>query len=215
MNYDSNENSPEIEDYLRRLRKKLRFMSKTTQKNVLDEVRSHLHESAMDLGGLNRQNSMVAIANYGDPKEIAKGYKRMYGYGKFLTVVFVILGFILGILTVPLSAPALKQELITLNNVCLLGSFFVVILLFFIIILSGVKFGRWTGMFVGLAAFAARGLTLVVVTNLPLPEKIEIIASGGPCFFFIIVSLMMPVAGFVAGRVFIKFKKKDDDVAWD
>lgn len=190
-------------------------MSKKTKNNVLDEVRSHLHESALDLGGMSRQNAMVAIANYGGPKETAKSYKRMYGYGKFVTVIFILLGFLLGILTVPLSAPALKQELITFNTVCLIGTFFLTALLFFIIIISGVKFGRWTGMLVGVAAFASRGLTMLVVTNLPLPEKIEIVASGGPCFFFIIVSLMMPVAGFVAGRVFIKFKKKDDDVAWD
>ncbi|MDP6155995.1 MAG: hypothetical protein QGH39_10725 [Candidatus Thermoplasmatota archaeon] len=215
MNYKSNESTPEIEDYLKRLRKKLRFMSKKTKNNVLDEVRSHLHESALDLGGLNKNNAKVAIANYGDPKEISKSYKRMYGYGKFLSVVFIILGFVMGILTVPLSAPALKQELITFNNICLMGTLFLTTLLFFIIILSGVKFGRWTGMLVGFAAFASRGLTMLVVTNLPLPEKIEIVASGGPCFFFIIVSLMMPVSGFVAGRVFIKFKKKDDDVAWD
>ena len=215
MNHNSNESTSEIEDYLKRLRKKLRFMSKTTKNNVLNEVRSHLHESALDLGGLNRQNSMVAIANYGDPKEIAKTNKCMYGYGKFLTVVFVILGFLLGILTVPLSAPALLKELITFNTICLIGSFFITALLFFIIILSGVKFGRWTGMSVGLAALISRGLTMVVVTNIPLPKNIEFIASGGPCFFLIIVSLMMPVAGFVAGRVFIKFKKKDDDVSWD
>jgi len=215
VNYDSNKSSPEIEDYLKRLRKKLRFMSKRNKGNILDEVRSHLHESAVDLGGLNKNNAMVAIANYGDPKEISKSYKRMYGYGKFLSVVFIILGFILGILTVPLTAPALKKELMTFNNICLFGTFFVTILLFFIIIISGVKFGRWTGMFVGVAAFASRGLTMAVVTNLPLPEKIEFVASSGPCFFFIIVSLMMPVAGFVAGRVFIKFKKKSDDVDWD
>jgi len=215
MNYDQDQSTPEIEDYLRRLLKKMRFMSKKNKVNILDEVRSHLHESAVDLGGINPKNAMVAISNYGDPREISKSYKRMYGYGKFISVFFILLGFVLGIFTIPISAPALKQELITFNNVCLIGSLSVTVLLFLVILLSGVKFGRWTGMFVGLAAFVSRGLTMLVITNLPLPEKIEIMASGGPCFFFIIVSAMMPVAGFVAGRVFIKYNKKEDDVAWD
>jgi len=216
VTYDQNEPHPRIEEYLRALKKKLRFMAKRTKHNILDEVRSHLHESAVDLGGLNKKNIMVAIANYGAPKDIAKRYKRLYGYGKFITVLFAVFGFILGILTVPILIPAFNKELTTINTVCLFSNTFFIILLFFLIILSGVKFGRWTGLLMGLAALVSRGLSVVIMTTLlSRPENLEAVTSEGPCFIYIIVSIMMPVAGFIAGRVFIKFREKSQDVEWN
>jgi len=208
---------PEIEDYVGRLKKKLRFMSGKNKENILGEVRSHLYESALDQGGLARENVLRAVSDYGDPKIIAKRYKVLYGYSKALSVIFIIMGFFLGILTVPVSVPALKQELAVMNTLCLVGNTALVILLFVVIIFSGVKFGRWTGLFVGLAAFASRGLTVVVITEAlsNINDKLEVMTSEGPCFLMIFVSLMMPIAGFIAGRVFIKFKKKDEGVEWE
>lgn len=208
---------PEIEEYVGRLKKKLRFMSGKNKKNILGEVRSHLHESALDRGELTRENVLQAVGDYGDPKIIAKRYKGLYGYSNALSVIFIIMAFILGILTVPLSVPALKHELAVMNTLCLVGNTVLVILLFAIIIFAGVKFGRWTGLFVGLAAFISRGLTVVVITEAlsNINEKLEGTTSEEPCFFMVLVSLMMPIAGFIAGRVFIKFKKKDEGVEWD
>ena len=208
--------SPHIEDYLVRLKRKLRFMSKKNKENIIAEVRSHLFESAKDLGGLEKKNVDMAVANYGEPKRIARNYKQIHGYGKFVSIVFVFISFILGVFTVPLLIPAFNKKLAMLNRLCLIGNTSLLVLLFILIIFIGVRFGKWTGLIAGLAALISRGLTVMILTAaLSKPENLEVTALEGPCFFMVVVSIMLPLAGFVAGRTFTRFAKKNGEIDWD
>lgn len=209
--------TPEIETYIGRLRRQLRFMPGGTKKNILEEARSHLNEMALEKGTLSPENAKAAIAGFGEPKALAREYKRLYGYSKFFSVMFILAAFFMGILTVPVSLPAFNRALTTANNICLLGNVLLVIFLFAVIIFAGVKFGRWTGLFTGLAAFASRGLTVVVILSLlsRIDENLSFTTSGGPCFFMIVVSVMMPLVGFLAGRALERYRKKKSDIDWD
>ena len=209
--------SPDIEDYLVRLKRKLRFMPKRNKENIIAEVRSHLFESAKDLGGLEKKNVDMAVANYGEPKRIARNYKQIYGYGKFVSIVFICISLILGVFTVPLLVPALNKKLAMLNSLCLIGSTTLLVLLFILIIFIGVRFGKWAGLFAGLAALASRGLTVLILTGAlsKQQENLEVTALEGPCFLMAVVSFMLPLAGFVAGRTFTRYMKKNGEIDWD
>ncbi len=216
MTVNDSGKSPDIEDYLVRLKRKLRFMSKRNKENIIAEVRSHLFESANDLGGLEKNNVDIAIAKYGDPKKIARNYKQIHGYGKFISMVFIFLNFILGVFTVPLLIPAFNNKLSMLNSACLIGSTTLLILLFVFIFFCGIRFGKWVGLAAGLAALASRGLTVVILTGaLSKPENLEVTATGGPCFLLAVVSFMLPLAGFIAGRTFVHFMIRNGEIDWD
>ena len=204
---DSSSSNQVVQDYLMRFRKELRFMDSKDKENILQEIESHLYEKAESLGGLNNDNFYRAAMDFGPPKELAKHYKDLYGYSNWFIFVLMMVGFVAALFTVPLSIPGLNSGLAALNTLCLGTS--TIVTIFVYIIYVGMEYGKWPGTFVGFSCLAGRLMMWAVLLNFINSQTGDVSATteGGLCFVFGLVSLFMPIVGFLAGRTTFKFKK--------
>jgi hypothetical protein len=184
-------------------------MVKSEKENILREIESHLYEKAESYGGISDDNCFRAIEDFGQPKEIVKQYKALYGYSTQFIIILMIIGFIVALFTVPISLPGLSKELIAVNTICLSISTVLTLLIFIFIIYAGRNFGKWTGLKVGVASLLGRVVMLSVLVGFANSQSgdISITADGGLCFGFGLVSLFMPLVGYLAGRATFKFKE--------
>lgn len=206
--YSSHQQNPVVNNYLTEFRKQLRFLAKKDKENILKEIESHLYEKAESLGGFTEENFMRATREFGTPKDLAKNYKELYSYSTIFIIVLMILGFFISFLTVPFSVPGFNRDLIAVNNLCLGISTIFTILIFIYIFYIGKNFGKWPGLFVGFACVFGRVIMLSALVGLMGEQTGEILvtADGGLCFGFGLVSLFMPLVGYLAGRTTFKFK---------
>jgi len=208
MNSSPNQNRI-VQNYLTEFRKKLRFINAKDKQNILNEIESHLYEKAESLGGLTDDNFARATKEFGSPKDISNHYKELYSYSTGFIVLLVIIGFIVSLLSVPFSVPGLNKDLIALNNLCLGLSTIFTILIFAFIIYVGLNFGKWAGLYVGISCLVARIIMVAILVGIMGAQSgdITVTADGGPCFLFGIITIMMPLVGFLAGRTTFKFKE--------
>lgn len=207
--YNNPHPNPVVQDYILRFRKELRFMAAEDKNNILTEIESHLYEKAESLGGLNDDNFYRAAMDFGPPKELATHYKKLYGYSKWFVFVLMLIGFIVALFTVPISVPGLNSDLIAFNNVCLGISTILTILIFIFIIYVSKNFGKWPGTFVGFACLFGRVIMLSTLVGIISAQSgdVSVTADGGVCFGFGLISLFMPIVGYLAGGTTFKFKK--------
>lgn len=198
-----------VNDYLTKFRKELRFMASNDKNNILKEIESHLYDKAESLGELSDKNFHRATRDFGQPKELAKHYKELYGYSTIFIIILMVIGFFVSLLTVPFSLPGLNRDLIAINNVCFGLSTLFTILIFIYIIYVGMNFGKWPGMYVGFACLFSRVIMVSFLVGLINAQSgdVTVSADGGLCLGFGIVSIFMPIVGFLAGRTIFKFKE--------
>jgi hypothetical protein len=196
-------------DYILRFRKELRFMDSEVRDNIIQEIESHLYDKAESLGELNDDTFYRAAMDFGPPKELAKHYKELYGYSKWFILVLMLFGFVIALFTVPMSIPSLNSDLIAFNTICIGITTLITILVFIYIIYISMEFGKWPGMFVGFACMFGRIIMLAVLVGILESQSgnLSVTADGGPCLGFGLVSIFMPIVGYIAGRTTFKFKK--------
>jgi hypothetical protein len=208
-----------LADYVKKLRWKLFWMSGKKKKLLIDETKAHLQDLASDIGGKKDDAYRKAIDRFGTPKQIARNYKYLYGYGKKFIIAMIVLTIIFSALTIPFFSnfppvgddEEAKDNLRTITMCCGVTSIIFTILTFAVIIFTGIKGGRWHGLAAGIAAFCTRTfLILGFVTfyawigSMISDElgNVEINVNFGAFqisgMFFI--SILMVVAGVVAGR---------------
>ncbi len=207
--YNAQHPNPVVQDYIMRFRKELRFMSSEDKNNILPEIESHLYEKAESLGGLTDDNFYRAAMDFGPPQELGKHYKELYGYSKWFIFVLMLIGFIVAAFSVPISVPGINSGLIALNNVCLGISTILTILIFIYIIYIGKNFGKWPATFVGFACMFSRVLMISALVGILGAQSgdVSITADGAVCVGFGLISMFMPIVGFLVGRTTFKFKK--------
>lgn len=188
-----------MDNYIDKLGTSLRFMKPGVRKDILAEVRSHLHDSAVGMGGLTTGNMTLAVKKYGSHREVSRDYKKMYGYGNLISIIFMVIGFFCGIFSVPFFSPYVNLFLFTL--------------LFVFVIFSGVRFGRNTGILVGGSVALSGVLTLLLVT-FPLSglHQTEMLDTPLSYFFFALSLMILPLVGFIAGRVFLKCRSNIEEL---
>lgn len=206
--YSSPKTNEVVNDYITKFRKELRFIAAKDKENILKEIESHLYEKAESLGGLTHNNFSRATRDFGSPKELAKHYKEVYSYSTVFIIILMIIGFFVSLLTVPFSLPGLNRDLVAVNNICLGLSTLFTILIYVYIIYVGMNFGKWSGLFVGFACLISRVITVMALVGLLGAQTGDILvtADGALCFGFGLVSIFMPIVGFLAGKTTFKFK---------
>jgi hypothetical protein len=219
--------NPVLADYIKKLRWKLFWMSGKKKKLLIDETKAHLEDLASDIGGKKDKAYRKAIERFGTPKQIARNYKYLYGYGKKFIIMMIVLTIIFSALTIPFfsNIPPVgedekaKEDLQTITFCCGATSIIFTILTFAVIIFTGIKGGRWHGMAAGIAAFCTR--TVLIIGFLALYAwigslisnelgNVEINVNFGifqVCGMFFI-SILMVVAGVVAGRGIKRLQKE-------
>jgi len=227
------EDDKQIKDYIRTLKRKLFWMSGSKKKLLIEETKFHLLEVAEDIGGPKEEAYKKAIDRFGSPKQIAKQYKKHYGYGKKFTVVMVLLVILFSALTLPMlsNIPSVgddeetKDLLRNISICCGLTSVIFTILTFIVIIFAGVKGGKWQGLITGTAAFTTRTFIIILwgigfsvinsFINNALEKEVDgldvsmnIGMGGGQVCVMIFISLLMISVGFLAGRTIKKLTKE-------
>jgi hypothetical protein len=198
-----------VNKYITQFRKEMRFMTKSDKENIIKEIESHLYEKAESLGEISDNNFKIAIMDFGTAKEIAKHYKKLYGYSKPFIIFLMVFGFLVSLLTVPFALPGLNKDLIAFNNICLGLSTIFTFLIFVYLIYVGKNFGKWPGILVGFSCLFSRVIMLSIIVGLGNAQSgdIMVTADGGLCLGFGLVSLFMPIVGYLAGRTTFKFKE--------
>lgn len=207
--HSSSKTNEIVIDYLAKFRSEMRFMARSDKENIFKEIESHLFEKAESLGGLSSENFHRATIEFGSPKELSKHYKTLYGYSTIFIIILMVIGFFVSLLTVPFSLPGLNKDLIAINNVCLGLSTLFTLLIFIYIIYVGMNFGKWPGMFVGFACLFSRIIMVSILVGLINAQAgdVTVSADGVLCLGFGLVSIFMPIVGFLAGRTTFKFKE--------
>lgn len=189
--------SQEMERYLSKVKLWMFAMPGKARRGVIDELRSHIIDSAWALGGPEMAGQVVAGMD--SPRKTAKGYKRIYGYGLPFKILFVLITIFLSVLTVPIWQVAIP-------NFNTNFWFLILILLLFFV---GSRAGRRIGLLVGITAFLTRLIVLGLITA-AVGEHGVIQGSG--LFAYFLASLILIFIAYLPARTLEKWEERK---AWD
>ncbi len=222
--------NPVLKKYMKDLKWRMFWMSGKKKKLLMGETVGHLLDIASDIKGHDRDAALrKAIDRFGSVKSHAKSYKYQYGYGMKFLVILLLTAILFSAMTIPVlsnlppvgETEEAKENLQTFGFCCGATSVIFLILTFSVIIFAGVKGGRWFGLVTGLAAMFSRfGLMTFFIAAFSLISKIltnlaggfieiNLNFGGGQICATMFISLLMPVAGFIAGRGIKSLRKGD------
>lgn len=164
----------EIDEYLKKVKFCLFGISSKEKEKILAELSADLTELANEKGFEN------AIKEFGNPKNLAMKYKRIYGYSKEFKAIFILIGVVLSFFTVPLEN---CMEWI-------IGSSIILVIAFTYLIYISINIGSNFGLLVGLFSGVARTFAFAL-----MPFIIDILDIA----VFLAVTLIMILAGFIPG----------------
>ncbi|MFQ5885226.1 MAG: hypothetical protein ACE5IO_09025, partial [Thermoplasmata archaeon] len=163
-------------------------MDPNVRKDILEELKTHILDMVSEL----RISYDEAIHRMSPPRETAKTYKDLYGYGFGLKALFVAIAVLISIPSLPIFLPS--SEAIE-GPVWLSVVFFVIVTLYLIWV--SVAAGRGVGLYSGIFACATR----FVVLGLMLAFQSEAAVGGMTGIIsFVISSLFLIGVGFLPGE---------------
>lgn len=168
----------ELDDYLRQVRKGMRFVSGFNKTSFCNE--------------LAVQAEYTGVLPSGDPRALGKAMRQVYGISMFIRVVLILTAFPLGLLSTPMIVAWFPDFPATL--------FLLLTLLW--VLLASYYGGRWSGLFTGLSAAVPRIVGLVAFTFALdfINEYFDSYqVSEGVLGAVVLTSIMLPVIGFLAG----------------
>jgi len=198
---------PLVENYLKTLKKQLKWVPKQRKQRFLQEARGHIEEIAAGIEGADYTRYSGALLRFGEADLVAGQFVEAYGYGKKYLIAMSLLGFFLGLLTIPLQIPFQTQT----QGLCFGLPLLVTIIAFFLIIRVSIKAGKWTGFTVGLSCGISRllllGLLLALISSNPDVED-HVSVPGGIVTAIVMVSLLMVLSGYLPGRTLQKYQDR-------
>lgn len=175
-----------VEEYLNKVKFYLTGISGKEKKKILAELNAELIDLAKDGGFEN------VIKEFGNPKDLALKYKKIYGYSAEFKVLLILFGAILSFFTIPLES---NLKMVMFSTIILAIVF--VYLGYVSLNISG-NLGLLTGIFSAIS----RGVAFML-----MPFTIDAI----DILIFITVSIIIIVAGFIPGYL-IKIKEESEEV---
>jgi uncharacterized membrane protein len=174
-----------LERYLSQVSRHLVGLPAKLRQDVILELRSHILEQAESEGG----EVHVVVQRMGPPKETARSYIQLYGYGAGLKVLAVLAAATLAFLTLPFSigSPAFLGT-VWMSNASL-------ILLIIFLIGVGIKIGSRAALAAGASVAAARFLALGIALVLGSPGLVvEPVAIAA----FVLTTVAVALVGYMA-----------------
>ncbi len=179
-----------VDDYLAEVGGAMMGMDPHVRKDILDELRSHLADSAAANGG----DANLAIASMGPAVRVGREYRSLYGYSAGYRLVFVLIAAFLAVFTLPV----LQGASTTLGNPIyvpnLLALPFLLVLIGWLLWVS-VAAGSQAGLYAGLAGFAAR---IVAALGLVLGPTSAILTADGLAVL-VVSSALLVLVGWLPG----------------
>ncbi len=196
---------PLVRQYLKDLLKHLRWVPQDRRKRFGWEVTGHLDEISATMDGDDHVRYRAAIRRFGDPETIARQFIEAYGYGRRYLIAMSLLGFFLGLLTIPIQIPVQTQT----QGLCFGGPLLMTVLVFVIIIRTSIRAGKWTGFTVGFSCGLSRllilGLLFVAMSSNSDVEK-HIAVPEGVVAAMVMVSILMALSGYLPGKSLQKYQ---------
>ena len=170
-----------VDAYLARVRRGMRGMDRRVREDILKELRGHLAEST----AANSGNVGLAVAGMGEPEKVGREYKSLYGYGLAYKVAFLAVAVAIAIPSVPVLG--VTEEAIAPYSLSLP----VLAALMAWLLWTGARAGSWVGLYAGIAACAARLITLGAVA---LIQPGAFAVAGGLVLFIVASLSLIPLA---------------------
>lgn len=150
------------DDYLAEVGGAMAGMNPEVRKDILDELRSHLADSASANGG----DLARAIQGMGPAVRVGREYRALYGYSTGYRVVFAFVAVALAVLTLPVLQGTTAASGIPDYMPNLFALPFLVALVAWLLWVS-VAAGSRAGLYAGLGAAAARVAAALVLVLAP------------------------------------------------
>ena len=181
-----------MEEYLEELRRHLWCISRSARENILQEIRSHILDSASNIGEINERTIETVIGQLQDPKEVARNHLEVYGYSGLIQTIFVFGCALVALFTLPYNPMIPASSSLSVLLLSLLVAMLIAISL---------KGGKWVGILSGTAAAISRVVGFSVLYQLyaeeavPIGEEVPVYAG------LVVVSLLLILIGYFPGRV--------------
>jgi len=183
----------EMERYLKSVKRWMFGMPRKTKKGIIDELRSHITESALAMGGPSAIEAVLRVLD--PPRKTAKRYKQIYGYGLLFKVLFVIIIIFLSIWTVPI------WEVVNPD----FSTTFVFLILIVVLFLVGSKAGKRMALIGGISAFMTRFIILGLIAAIAGEHGI---VQGGSAFVFFLASVLLVIVAYLPARTLEKWEER-------
>ncbi|UCG69695.1 MAG: hypothetical protein JSV09_01335 [Thermoplasmata archaeon] len=183
----------ETERYLSRVKLWMFSMPRKTKKGIIQELRSHIVESAQAAGGPEMEPSVIAEMD--TPRKTAKMYKQIYGYGLPFRILFIFIVIFLSVLTVPVWEVANPD----------FSTGFMFLLLILVLFYVGSKAGKRMALGAGISAMLTRFIVLGIIVGLFGEHGI---IQGGVGFLFFITSILLIPIAYLPARALQKWEEK-------
>lgn len=142
-----------VDEYLAEVRGSMFGMDARVRDDILRELRSHLAEATAANGG----DARGAVASFGSPAEVGRGYRRVYGYGTGFKLLFIAAAALLAFVSAPFLT--VGPDGAVPNAFSLLGLVALVAWLLAVSVLAGSR----VGVFAGVAALLVRTAVAVAL----------------------------------------------------
>jgi hypothetical protein len=185
--------SQEVDRYLSKVKLRMFSMPRKAKKGIIEELRSHIVESAQSMGGPDMQGAVVSSMD--TPGKTAKMYKKIYGYGLPFKIVFVILTIFIAIFTVPL------WEIVNPN----FSTTFVFLILIVYLFYIGSRAGKRMALTIGISACLTRFIILGLITA-AAGDHVVVQGAGSAAYTWSTL-LLIPIA-YLPARVIEKWDAK-------
>lgn len=174
----------DTEEYLARVRASMFGMEPQVREDILRELASHVSEAAAQGG-----DAAGAFSGIGDPRQVGRAYRAVYGYGRIFVLLFAAVAFLLAI---PSSPVIRVTEEFPVPN--LLAIPCLVALAAWLLWVS-VAAGSRAGLFAGIAAFLGRlVLEVVLIATPPNPAP-----SPAGLALFLASGVLLVLIGWLPG----------------
>lgn len=147
-----------VDGYLADVARAMAGMDPRVRKDILEELRSHLADSAVANGGdVDR-----AIGAMGPAARVGREYRALYGYSRGYRILFAIVATVLAAFTLPVLGGTTSAAGIPFYLPNLLAFPLLILVVLWLLWIS-VQAGSRAGLGAGLGAFAARIVVAIVL----------------------------------------------------
>ena len=172
------------DEYLAHVRMVMWGMDKEPKSGIISELRAHIEDSMADASTPEEKEKV--FIDLEDPKELARSYKAIYGYGRGFNILMIMDCMAMAILSVPLLYSADWEILASL---------------FFALAVAEVGLvGYMSGNRVGLTAGISSALMRIIIFIIIYLLSDNYILRMDDGLAFIIVSMVLIIVGYGMGK---------------
>jgi len=180
----------ELDTYIRTLERRLFMLSGRVRKDIVQEVRGHMEDSARSYGG-GRRGMRKAIAEFGPVDALARQYREIYEPGLPMFAAASAAAAVLAVRSHPFLGPS--------SSIVFAG-------LALFLVFASIYCGKRLGLSAAIAAVTARLIQTGYLLQL-YPDYIEYSVAGMALFLFATM-LLLPI-GHLPGSLRERFFRDD------